>query len=153
MKKIITGFIVIAVCSTSFAMDKSKTIYKCMEGKKVIYTDEPCIGGTVPEIVPTQGLDKATGKSLKGKDVQAIEHREMWVDNFMNPAFGIGRGQYKVMTERQKLPPKDKDECYQLDSKLIANQDAEKKAVGKAAIDKAQLELYVTRKRFKDLKC
>lgn len=153
MRKIITGFIVIATCSTGFALDKSKTIYKCLKGKEVVYTDEPCMGGTEPEIVPTQGLDKATGKSLKGKDVQAIERREIWVDNFIKPAFGIDRDQYKVMIERQKLPPNDKDECYRLDSVLIDNKTTEKKAVGNAEVSKAQIELYNTRKRFKDLKC
>lgn len=153
MRKIVFFILMAISCSSFAAMDKSKTIYKCMQGKKVVYTDEPCIGGTEPEIVPTQGLDKDSGRSSKGKDVQALERREIWHENFMKPLTGMTREDYKILSERTRLPPRDKEECYQLDSKLIANKQAEKNAIGKSELENAQLELYRTRKRFKDLKC
>jgi hypothetical protein len=140
-------------CISYAAMDKSKTIYKCMQGKKVIYTDEPCIGGTEPEIVPTQGLDKESGKSLKGKDVQALERREIWHENFMKPLTGMSREEYKILTERMKLPPKDKEECYKLDSKLINDKEALKTSIDKTTREQRELNLFETRKRFKSLKC
>lgn len=153
MRKIALLVLMVFACSSHAAMDKSKTIYKCMQGKKVIYTDEPCIGGTEPEIVPTQGLDKDTGKSLKGKDVQAIERREIWYEHFMKPLTGMSREDHKILNERMKLPPRDKEECYKLDSKLMSDKESVKTATDKMTKQQAELNLFETRKRFKDLKC
>jgi hypothetical protein len=149
------GFLLLMAisCSSFAAMDKSKTIYKCMQGKKVVYTDEPCISGTEPEIVPTQGLDKDSGRSLKGNDVQALERREIWHENFVKPLTGMSREEYKILTERMKLPPKDKEECYKLDSKLINDKEALKTAIDKTTREQRELNLFETRKRFKILKC
>ena len=32
--------------------------YKCVKGKKVEYSDNPCVGATVVDTTPTGGMDK-----------------------------------------------------------------------------------------------
>jgi hypothetical protein len=153
MKKIIFFMLVAISCGSHAAMDKNKTIYKCMQGKKITYTDEPCINGTEVDVLPTQGLDKKSGKSLKGKDVRDIEHRDMQHEYFIKPLVGWSKEDYRIYMERMSLSPQSREECYKLDSKLLKDKEAVKTTIDKAAKEQAELNLFETRKRFKVLKC
>ena len=39
----------------------SRTVYKCQEGAKTVYSDEPCLGAQRINVEPTRGLDKSSG--------------------------------------------------------------------------------------------
>ena len=46
-----------AICAASAALAGPPT-YKCVTGKKVEYSDNPCVGATVVDTTPTRGMDK-----------------------------------------------------------------------------------------------
>lgn len=125
--------------------------YKCHNGPRIEYSDEPCVAGEVVDTTPTHGMDKSTGVSRKGRDVQRAELQEVFA-NALKPLTGMNADQLQTAGRRQKLPLADQQQCAALDNQIPAQEMA---ARGATAPDKgkADVRLYLSRKQFKDLKC
>lgn len=133
----------IAISATAQAQPGGAMTYKCVTGGKVTYTDEPCVGAKVVDTTPTQGLDKITGVSKKGADVQKIEFNKAMAEA-LKPLFGETPEQRAQRHKRSNLSEKDKLECWNLEGQIQ----------GKKVMDaREEVSLYQARKRFKDLKC
>jgi hypothetical protein len=129
--------------AAGFCLAQSQPVYKCVTAGKVAYSDEPCVGATVVDTTPTQGLDKITGTSKKGADVQKIELNKAMAEA-LKPVFNETPDQRSQRHKRSKLLENDKLECGRLEGEIQ----------GKRAMDtRQQVALYQARKRYNDLKC
>ncbi|MEO8023871.1 DUF4124 domain-containing protein [Polaromonas sp.] len=117
--------------------------YKCITQGKVTYSDEPCVGAKIVDTTPTQGLDKTSGQSRKGADVQRVEtQREM--GKAMQQITGRAPEQRDKAIKRINLSLKDRQECEALDIGMVHFS---------TPTPEEEVELYNLRKRYKDLKC
>lgn len=142
----------LSVClliSTSVLAQKS--VYRCETAGKVSYSHEPCVGAKEIDATPTQGMDKMTGQSRKGRDVLRHEQDGVMADA-LKPLTGMTPDQYRVYKQRFKLSPQDKNECARLDYELpgLKQRAAIAPTADRAAAD---VDLYKARKRFNDLNC
>ena len=126
-------------------------VYRCETGGKVSYADAPCVGAKVIDATPTQGMDKMTGRTRKGKEVQRDEFNRLF-DGAIRPLTGKSTEEMNVVRRRVNLSGKEQAQCNALDSRL-ARLEASARTV--ASKDKAQtdFDLYQARKQFFDLKC
>jgi len=138
MKKLIAIAALLGV--TCGANAAGPPTYKCVDGKKITYSDEPCVGATVVDTTPTRGLDKSSGITRKGADVQREEHRKI-IGEAVRPITGMTPDEFTKAGKRQSLPTKDRLECEGLDNKIQPGSQPN------------EVALYQARKRFKDLKC
>lgn len=129
----------------------AQTVYKCESKGAVTYSHEPCMGAQVVDTTPTQGLDKSSGSSRKGADVRQIELNKAWADA-MRPIFGETPAQWEKRHRRFKLQPADRAECDKLDSSL-SRHEAALRTGDKAAAAKAEVDMFYTRKRYRELRC
>lgn len=128
-----------------------KSVYRCETGGKVSYSHEPCVGAKEIDATPTQGMDKMTGRSRKGTDVQRHEF-DTAMGDALKPLTGMTPEQYRVYKRRYPLSPQDKQDCARLDAALPAiKQRAAAATPGERAA--AEVELYKARKQFNDLNC
>ena len=141
----------LGLLSFSFPAYAQKPVYRCETAGKVSYSDSPCVGAKEIDATPTQGMDKMTGASRKGADVQRAEHNALMADA-LKPLTGMRTEQYRVYKHRFKLSPRDKAECTRLDTELP---DLKQRAATAPVSDKAlaDVELYKARKQFNDLNC
>lgn len=129
----------------------SRTIYKCQVKGAVSYSDEPCVGAQRLEAVPTRGVDRLSGSARKGKDVS----NEIWseqVAHALRPLTGMNAPQFATAARRQGLEPAAQRECRQLEPALLVLEQAERRAPG-ASIESVQRDLFILRKRYKQLGC
>jgi hypothetical protein len=129
----------------------AQTVYKCESKGSVLYSHEPCIGAKAVDTTATQGLDKSSGQSRKGADVRKIEQNKAMAEA-LQPLFGETPAQREVRHRRFKLPPAEKLECERLDARLLA-QEAGVRNAGKADSATAEVVLFESRKRFRELRC
>ena len=115
------------------------------------YSDSPCVGAKVVDATPTQGMDKTTGQSRKGKDVQTVEMNTTF-DRAFQPVTGRTPEEMDVMRRRIKLSGQEHAACASLDGKLPGLESNAAVASGSTKA-RADVELYKARKRFFDLKC
>lgn len=139
-------FVVPALCAAA-----APVVYRCESAGKVNYSDAPCVGGKVVDVTPTQGVDKMTGRSLKGADVQREEHRTI-LDSATRPLHGLSHGEMDVLRRRQKLSSADQARCAALDRQVPALEAKAAKPDG-GVKEQVDVELYQARKRVFDLKC
>jgi hypothetical protein len=143
---LVLGLLVLAASSTY-----AQTVYKCKSNGSVVYSHEPCLGAQIVDTTPTQGLDKSSGTSRKGADVQRSETNKAMA-KALEPILGETAEQYELRHKRFKLPPKDRVECATLDTRLPAQEPAARNAdKGEAA--KAEAALFEARKRYRELGC
>lgn len=145
------SFALLGLLSFSIPVHAQKPVYRCETAGKVSYSDAPCVGAKEIDTTPTQGMDKMTGASRKGADVQRAEHNALMADA-LKPLTGMSPEQYRVYKHRFKLSPRDKAECTRLDTELP---ELKQRAATAPASDKAlaEVELYKARKQFNDLNC
>jgi hypothetical protein len=106
----------------------------------------------VVDVVPTQGMDRASGVSRKGADVQRIEQRAM-LAHALKPLTGMDEKQFGKLGDRQRLDPKAREACDQLDARL-AQQEAQAAQPGSDAERKAYATLlFESRQRYRRLRC
>ena len=129
----------------------AQTVYKCESKGSVVYSHEPCLGAQLVDIAPTQGLDKSSGKSRKGADVQRIEQNKAMADG-LRPIFGETPEQREKRHRRFRLAPADNLECGYLDTRLPAQETAVRNA-DKGAVAKAEAALFESRKRYREMRC
>lgn len=141
----------IAVVCLGTAYAGGSSTYKCQYGTRTEYSDEPCMGAKVVDTTPTQGMDKSTGVSRKGKDVQRVEQREA-LATAIRPLTGMNAEELEKAGRRQQLPVAHQRQCAALDGAIPAQEMAARNA---ADTDKAKadVKLYRSRKQFKTLKC
>lgn len=128
-----------------------KSVYRCETGGKVSYSHEPCVGAQEIDVTPTQGMDKMTGRSRKGADVQRHEVETIRADA-LTPLTGMTPEQYRVHKRRLPLSPQDKQDCARLDDALPAIKQRAAAALPNERAA-AEVELYKARKQFNDLNC
>jgi hypothetical protein len=143
--------ILTALIALTAATVGTQTVYKCRSKETVIYSHEPCIGAEVVDTTPTQGLDKSSGKSRKGADVRRSEENKMMSDA-LRPIFGETPEQREKRHRRFKLSPKDRLECDHLDARL-PKQEAAVRTARSSTSSEAELKLFETRKKFRELRC
>ncbi len=129
----------------------SRTVFKCDEGGRVVYSDVPCMGATKVDVEPTRGVSKLSGKERIGNDVRREVFQEQMADA-LKPISGMNAKQYDTFGRRLKLSSEAQRECRQLDSQLPALEQSERQATGgdRAAV---QQRLFGLRSRFRDLGC
>ena len=114
----------------------SRNVFKCEVGGKVVYSDEPCLGAKRIDVEPTRGVDKATGSTRTGEDVQREKHNE----------------QRATRHRRAALKPRDRAQCYRLDREIAGAEAAEAQAT-KAESSAVQANLLRLRKNYLSLQC
>lgn len=147
MKRLLAGWM-LAVPMVVLAQ---KTVYRCESAGKVSYSHEPCIGAREVDTTHTQGLDKLSGRSRKGADVQRREQTDAFA-TAIKPLSGMTPEQYRKHRRRFQLPTNDQRECARLDAAIPAlkQQTAMAAPADRAA---AEVDLYKARKRFNALDC
>lgn len=129
----------------------SRTVYKCSEKGKTVYSDAPCLGATKVDVEPTRGFNKDTGREIVGADVQREHRREIWADA-LQPLTGMDRKQYKVYERRYKLSPESQQACRRLDQLIPQAEFAEKHA-SPEELGNAKNNLFVLRKSYSKNGC
>jgi hypothetical protein len=129
----------------------SRTVFKCQEAGKTVYSDAPCLGAKVIDVEPTRGLNKSSGRVQIGADVQHEQGREM-IAEIMRPLTGLDAKQLAVQGRRNQLSLENQQECGRLDGEVSAAQQGEKNATRSDRKD-VQMKLYQLRKRFQVLGC
>jgi len=137
--------------STTLAQP-SRTVYKCTVDKKVLYSDEPCVGAQRVDVEPTRGLNRSTGKELTGADVARERQREA-VAVAVKPITGMSPEQFELQTRRTRLSSDTKLECARLDSAVARSEAQERTATSVETKSITQRELFSLRKRHRDLRC
>lgn len=140
------GLLILASCCLG-----AQPVYKCQSKGSVVYSHEPCIAAQVVDTTPTQGLDKSSGKSLKGADVLRSEQNKAMAEA-LRPLLGESPAEYEKRHRRFKLSPGDRAECASLDGR-IAGQEADVRNADKGATMRAEAALFDSRKRFRELRC
>lgn len=147
-------YAIVATFSIAFVMlsaTAQSKVYRCETNGKVAYSDAPCVGAKEIDATPTQGMDRMSGKSSKGREVQRDEFNRQF-DKALQPLHSRGRDEMDVLRRRVSLPASHQQQCSRLDSLLPVLEGEAAHAAGgaKAAAD---VNLYKARKRFFDLNC
>jgi hypothetical protein len=129
----------------------SRTLFKCQDKGKIIYSDSPCLGAQKLEVEPTRGVNKLSGKERIGPDVQRELHHEMFAEG-IRPLTGLSAKQLEVQTRRSYLSGAAQQECRRLDQDLASTEYEEQHTVQTALRD-VQARLFLLRQRFRDLRC
>jgi hypothetical protein len=129
----------------------SRSVFKCDQGGKTVYSDTPCLGAQRIEVEPTRGVSKLSGKERIGADVQHEHFRELMSDA-IRPLSGMDRKQYATFEHRYRLNPEAQQECRRLDTHLppLERQELQTSGADLAAV---QQQLFTLRKRFRELGC
>lgn len=140
------------VSSWTFSLSvQAQAVYRCDVNGRVAYSHEPCVGARVVDTTPTQGLDKSTGTSLKGRDVRK-EELDRALNEALRPLSRMSHEEAKAFARRTKLSASAQAECKWLDATMPGQ---EQKVQEAAPTEKAEanLQLYESRKRFRELNC
>lgn len=129
----------------------AKTVFKCEENGKVVYSDSPCLGAKTVDVEPPRGVSRLSGQERVGSAVQQERLREHIADA-MRPLTGMNPQQYETFGRRQKLPADAQRECQRLDGRIPLVEAEERQASGQGLAD-IQLRLLGLRKRFRELAC
>lgn len=130
----------------------SRTVYRCEEGGKVIYADNPCLGARKLEVEPTRGLNQASGREQIGKDVRNERFRE-GIAEAVKPLTGMDAKQLDQFGRRQRLTPEARLQCQRLDRLLPTAEAAETAASAGTARDRAQKHLLALRTAYRQHHC
>lgn len=129
----------------------AQQVYRCDTGGKVAYSDAPCVGAKVIDATPTQGMDKMTGQSRKGREVRRDEFNREF-DQALRPWHGRSHDEMNTLRKRVYLPTRDQQRCTQLD-RLVPALEVEAATAKGEGRARADVDLYNARKQFFDLKC
>ena len=146
LRSAICGLLAVAALTS-----EAQTVYKCESKGAITYSHEPCLGASVVDTTPTQGLDKSSGKSRKGADVRNEESNKA-IAEALNPILGETPEQRSTRVRRFKLPPADRFECENLDGRLVKLASTTRNA-DKAAAARAEASLFESRKQYRELRC
>lgn len=139
-----------AACLAS-AVAQAQSVYRCETNGQVAYSHEPCVGARVVDTTPTQGLDKSTGVSRKGRDVRREELSRAF-NEAVRPITGRSHEEAKLLERRFKLSVSAQAECKLLDMRLPHQEQAVRTSTP-AAKTEADVQLFLSRRRFRELGC
>ncbi|WCM97566.1 DUF4124 domain-containing protein [Acidovorax sp. GBBC 1281] len=103
------------------------------------------------DATPTQGVNKMTGVTRKGAEVQREEHRKLLDDGF-RPLTGMSHEQMDVERRRFRLSSAEKLQCRSSDLQL-PELESRAAAANREMRFRAEAELYKARQEFYWLKC
>ncbi|MBT9498136.1 MAG: hypothetical protein IV103_12965 [Zoogloea sp.] len=129
----------------------AKTVFRCEEGGKVVYSDAPCLGARKIDVEPTRGVSKLSGKERIGSAVQHERQREQ-IAEAVRPLSGMNPQQFDTFGRRQSLSSAAQRECLRLDEQVMAAERDEHGAKG-PVLAEIQARLFDLRKRFRELGC
>ena len=129
----------------------AKTVFRCEEGGKVVYSDAPCLGARKIDVEPTRGVSKLSGKERIGSAVQHERQREQ-IAEAVRPLSGMNPQQFDTFGRRQNLSSAAQRECLRLDEQVMAAERDEHGAKG-PVLAEIQARLFGLRKRFRELGC
>ena len=129
----------------------SRTVFRCEEGGKVVYSDSPCLGAKAINVAPTRGVSKLSGRERVGIDVQREVFQEQMAEA-IRPLSGMNPKQYEVFSRRMKLTSAAQRECQHLDRQIPPLEQTEAQASGQD-FAAAQRRLFGLRSRFRELGC
>lgn len=129
----------------------SRTLFKCQDKGKIIYSDSPCLGAEKLEVEPARGVNRLSGRTRIGPDVQNEIHREMMAEA-IRPLTGLSAKQFEVEVRRYKLSGAAQQECRRLDQDLASTESEEKRTAQNGLRD-VQARLFAMRQRFRELRC
>ncbi|TYC60722.1 DUF4124 domain-containing protein [Zoogloea oleivorans] len=129
----------------------TKTVFRCEEGGKIVYSDAPCLGARKIDVEPTRGVSKLSGKERIGSTVQHELRREQ-IAEAVRPLSGMNPQQFDTFGRRQSLSSAAQRECLRLDEQVMAAERDEHGAKGPVLAD-IQARLFGLRKRFRELGC
>lgn len=148
----VMGFACAVVFALAATDASAQRVYKCTSGRTVLYTHEPCVDAQVVDVTPTQGMDKSSGVSRKGADVQRIEHRAI-LANAVQPLTGMDERQFAKLADRQRLDTGARQECDRLDERL-PDHEAEAARPGTEPERRARaVQLLDSRRHYRRLRC
>lgn len=149
--KAMPQILVVSFLLASCAAFAAPPVYRCETNGRVAYSDSPCVGAKVIDATPNQGVDKLSGQSRKGADVQRAEMNKV-LDDALKPLTGKSPAEMDALRRRVRLRGADQAECARLDRQLPALEARANSSDGKPQAE-AEVQLYQARKRFFDLKC
>lgn len=139
---------VLGLCASSA---HAQQVYRCEINGHISYAHEPCLGAQAIDTTPTQGMDKMTGTTQKGADVQRDEHRKL-LSKISSQITGLSPETHQRLSHRHKLSRSEQLECATWDMRLPSlEQDAAKASDAQKA--KAEVALFRARQAFRDLRC
>lgn len=152
MKFVIAALVIAASSVAAQSLPPtSRTVYRCEDGNKVLYSDAPCLGAKKVDVEPTRGLNKSTGREQTGQDVRREKHNEQMAEA-LRPLFNETPEQRATRHKRFKLEPSAKVECARLDAEIAQLEAKERSAKGET-LGTVQRELLASRVRFQTLGC
>lgn len=117
-------FVLCLVGLLSFAASKaqtlpppSRTVFKCEEAGRVVYSDSPCLGAKRVNIRPVRGLNKLSGAERLGADVRQERLNEQIAEAY-KPIFGETVEQRAKRHQRARLSAEARNKCDQLDIEI-----------------------------------
>lgn len=129
----------------------SRTVYKCEVNGKVVYSDSPCLGARRVDVTPTRGLDRSTGQTRTGTDVQREKLNEQMADA-LRPLLNEAPEERAVRHKRFKLSPEARGRCRSLDARIRDLED-EERAASRENLETVQRGLFTARNEHHELGC
>ena len=153
---LIHGTVIVLTATTCLAQTTSlpptsRTVYRCEVEKKVVYSDEPCLGAKRINVEPTRGLDQTSGKKQSGNDIRNEHNREAFA-NALKPLTGLDDAHLQKRVRRNKLSLGDQTECKSLDERIPEAEAREKVTVAETLMAVKQ-ELLAMRQHQRKLRC
>lgn len=136
------------ICS---AQAMAQPVYRCEHQGKVQYSHEPCLGATVVDTTPTQGMDKFTGVSKKSQEVRS-EELNRTIGNALMPLTGRTPEERALQIRRYKLAPQVQRECRLLDDQMPEQEEAARTSAPDIK-GEAEAKLFLSRSRYRNLGC
>lgn len=130
----------------------SRTVYKCEQQGRIVYSDSPCLGAQKLEIEPTRGLNASSGRVRTGPDVQREKQREL-VAEAVRPLSGMEAREFDRLGRRLKLPAASQRACGSLDQSIPALERRELQAPAGESRQAVQRELLAARAAFRTHRC
>jgi hypothetical protein len=129
----------------------SRTVYRCEQDGKVVYSDAPCLGAKRVDLAPTRGLDATSGRPQAGADVRREKHDELMSDA-LRPLLNESPEQRSTRHKRFKLSAAAKSECEALDAQ-IPELERRERSPRSESLSQVQQVLLASRSRFRELRC
>lgn len=145
------GVLVGATASAQKLPPPSRTVYKCDEGGKVVYSDSPCLGAQRVDVEPTRGVNQLSGSKRTGADVRHEQHNEAMA-KALQPVFNETAEQRAMRHRRAKLAPEARLKCSALDNQLSTTEGEERRA-SESDRHTVQSRLLALRKQHQALRC
>jgi hypothetical protein len=156
IRGLLLGTLCLGACGVAWAQQTlppaSRTVYKCQQDGKTVYSDSPCLGAQRLDVEPTRGMDKSSGRSRVGADVQRERINEA-VATAVRPITGMSADQFEVARRRVSLPAAQQRACKQLDQAIPSAEAEERAAPPGPSLAAAQRKLYDLRVAYRNGRC